>query len=149
MVRTVCPGLCVTEFKYSAAPTRRITITTVGNGLPNNCVHQANWFYFLNPFISSVMCWCTWSLLFEDFDCRLSLIPQSYFFSLIVFILLILCLRFLYSVFVFHFIMMTMLLLCFAYTWVLIPLQVVLHLGISSPWNSLVRIHKNRLFTPL
>ena len=80
-MRTVCPGLCVLEFKYSAAPTRRTTVTTVGTGLPNHYLHQANWFYFLNPFISSVMCWWTWSLLFEDFDWRLSLIPQSFFFS--------------------------------------------------------------------
>ena len=82
MVRTVCPGLCVLEFKYSATPTRRTTITSVGTGLPNHCLHQANWFYFLTPFISLVMCWWTWSLLFEYFDWRLSLIPQSYFFSL-------------------------------------------------------------------
>ena len=80
-VRTMCPGLCVLEFKYSAAPTRRTTVTAVGTGQPNHCLHQAYWFYFLNPFISSVMCWWTWSLLFEDFDWRLSLIPQSYFFS--------------------------------------------------------------------
>ena len=68
----MCPGPCVLEFKYSAAPTRRTTVTGVGTGLPNHCLHQANWFYFINPFISSFMCWWTWSLLFEDFDWRLS-----------------------------------------------------------------------------
>ena len=47
-MRTVCP-----QFKYLAAPTRRTTETAVGTGLPNHCLHQPNWFYFLNPFISS------------------------------------------------------------------------------------------------
>ena len=51
--RTGCPGLCVLEFKYSAAPTRRTTETAVGTGLPNHCHRQAYWFYFLNSFISS------------------------------------------------------------------------------------------------
>ena len=46
---------------------RRTTVTTVGTGLPNHCLHQSNWFYFLNPFISSFVCWWTWSVLFEDF----------------------------------------------------------------------------------
>ena len=55
-MRTVCPGLCVLEFKYSAAPTRRTTVIAVGTGLPNHCIHQAYWFYFLNPFISSLLC---------------------------------------------------------------------------------------------
>ena len=39
-MRTVYPGLCVLEFKYSAAPTRRTTETTVGTGLPDHCLHQ-------------------------------------------------------------------------------------------------------------
>src|SRR3954463_7325928 len=56
MVRTVCPGLGVLEFKYSSAPTRRTTETAVGTGLPNHYLHQANWFYFLNSFISSLLC---------------------------------------------------------------------------------------------
>ena len=38
-----------------------------------------------------------------------------------------------------HFIMMSMLVFCYVYFWVLIPLQVVLHLGISSPANSSVK----------
>ena len=42
--------------KYLAAPTRRTTITTVGTGLPNHCLHRDNWFYFLNPSISSLPC---------------------------------------------------------------------------------------------
>ena len=88
MVRTVCPGLCVLRFEYLAAPTRRTTVTTVGTGLPNHCLHWANWFYFLNPSISSFLCWSTWSLLFEDFYWRLSQFPQSYFFSQFVFSLL-------------------------------------------------------------
>ena len=49
-------GLCVLRFKYLAAPTRRTTVTEVGTGLPNHCLHRANWFYFLNPFISSLLC---------------------------------------------------------------------------------------------
>src|SRR6266536_2329328 len=40
-MRTVCPGLCVLRFEYLAAPTRRITITAVGTGLPNHCLHRA------------------------------------------------------------------------------------------------------------
>ena len=40
-MRTVCPGLCVLRFKYLAAPTRRTTVTTVGTGLPNHCIHRA------------------------------------------------------------------------------------------------------------
>ena len=49
-------GLCVLEFKYSTAPIRHTTVTTVGTGLPNHCLHQANWFYFINPYISSLLC---------------------------------------------------------------------------------------------
>ena len=55
-MRTVCPGLCVLRFKYLAAPTRHTTVTTVGTGLPNHCLHQAYWFYFLNSSISSLLC---------------------------------------------------------------------------------------------
>ena len=40
-MRTVCPGMCVLEFKYSTAPTRRTIVTAVGTGLPNHCLHQA------------------------------------------------------------------------------------------------------------
>ena len=40
-MRTVCPGLCVLRFKYLAALTRRTTVTAVGTGLPNHCLHQA------------------------------------------------------------------------------------------------------------
>ena len=53
----MCPGLCVLRFKYLAAPTRRTTEAAVGTGLPNHCLHQPNWFYFLNPFISSLLSW--------------------------------------------------------------------------------------------
>ena len=52
----LCPGLCVPRFKYLAAPTRRTTVTTVGTGLPNHYLHEAYWFYFLNPSISSLLC---------------------------------------------------------------------------------------------
>ena len=55
-MRTVCPGLYILRFEYLAAPTRRTTITVVGTGLPNHCLHRANRFYFLNPFISSLLC---------------------------------------------------------------------------------------------
>src|SRR5215216_5009570 len=41
MVRALCPGLCVLRFKYPAAPTRLTTVTTVGTGLPNHCLHRA------------------------------------------------------------------------------------------------------------
>ena len=124
--RTRCPGLCVLEFKYSAAPTRRTTETTVGTGLPNHCLPE------LTSSISSTLSFphncvvCLFISVFEDFDWRLSQFPQFNFFSLFVFIL---C----YPVFTFsvlyaclHFIMMTMLVFCYAYFWVLIPLQVVL-----------------------
>ena len=40
-MRTVCPGDCVLRFKYLAAPTICTTVTTVGTGLPNHCLHQA------------------------------------------------------------------------------------------------------------
>ena len=40
-MRIVCPGLRVLRFKYLATPTRRTTVTTVGTGLPNHCLHQA------------------------------------------------------------------------------------------------------------
>ena len=56
MFRTGCPGLFVLRFKYLAALTRRTTVTTVGTGLPNHYLHQATWFHFLNPFISSFLC---------------------------------------------------------------------------------------------
>ena len=36
-MRTVCLGLCVLKFKYSAAPTRRTTVTTVGTCRTNHC----------------------------------------------------------------------------------------------------------------
>ena len=94
-------GLCVLRFKYLAAPTRCTTETAIGTGLPNHCLHQANWFYFLNLFISLFMCWWTRSLMCEDIDWRLSLFPQSYFFSYLVFSLLILFSRYLYSVLLF------------------------------------------------
>ena len=62
----MCPGLCVLRFKYLGAPTRRTTVTTVGTGLPNHCLHQANWFYFLNSFISWLPCCMLVHILFED-----------------------------------------------------------------------------------
>ena len=70
-MRTVCPGLCVLRFKYLATPTRRTTVTTVGTGLSNHCLHQAYRFYFLNPSISSLLCcvldrYCL-KILTEDF----------------------------------------------------------------------------------
>ena len=40
-VQAGCPGLCVLRFKYLAALTRRTTVTAVGTGLPNHCLHQA------------------------------------------------------------------------------------------------------------
>ena len=56
MFSTGYPRLCVLRFKYLATLTRRTTITTVGTGLPNHCLHQAYWFYFLNHSISSLLC---------------------------------------------------------------------------------------------
>ena len=56
-MRTVCPAVCVFRFKYLAALIRRTTVTAVATGLPNHCLHRANWFYFFNPFISSLLCW--------------------------------------------------------------------------------------------
>ena len=91
MVRTVCPGLCVLKFKYSAAPTRCTTETTVGTSLPNHCLHRAYWFYFLNSLNSSCMLLCACSYLFEDFDWRLSQFPQFHLFSLSVFFLVLSC----------------------------------------------------------
>ena len=72
---TGCPELRVLEFKYSAAPTRRTTETSVGTGLPNHCLHRAHWFYLLISFISSCLLLCACSYLFEDFDWRLSQFP--------------------------------------------------------------------------
>ena len=56
MFRTGCSGSCVLRFEYLAAIARCTTVTTVGTGLPNHCLHRANWFYFLNPSISSLLC---------------------------------------------------------------------------------------------
>ena len=69
----MCPGLGVLRFKYLAAPTRRTTETAVGTGLPNHCLHQAYWFYFLNSFISSLLCCmlvhiCVWRLWLKTFS---------------------------------------------------------------------------------
>ena len=55
--RTGCPGLCVLRFKYLATLTRRTTVTAVGTGLPNLCLHQAHWFYPSHLFIYS---WSLW-----------------------------------------------------------------------------------------
>ena len=112
MVRTVCPGLGVLEFKYSAAPTRCTTETTVGTGLPNHCLHRANWFYLLNSLISSCMLLCACSYLFEDIDWRLSQFSQFNFFSLFVFILFYLVLTLSVLCVCFHFIMISMFMLC-------------------------------------
>ena len=113
-MRTVCPGLCVLEFKYSAAPTRRTTVTAVGTGLPNHCLHQAT------GLISSTLSFprsCVYEIdryylktLTEDFLNFLNPI-SSVTLSLAcypVFTLLVLCACF-------HFIMMTVLLLCYAF----------------------------------
>ena len=54
--RSGCPGLCVLRFKYLVALTKRTTVTAVGTGLPNHCLHRANWFQFLHPSISSFLC---------------------------------------------------------------------------------------------
>ena len=54
--RRIRRGMCVLRFKYLAALTRCTTETSVGTGLPNHCLHQAYWFYFLNSFISSYLC---------------------------------------------------------------------------------------------
>ena len=134
--RTGCPGLCVLEFKYSTAPTRRTTETTVGTGLPNHCLHQPYWFYFLNYFISSLLCWvivhiCVWILWLKTFYISSIQFLQSHCLqpTYLVFRLCVLCVCF-------HFIMMIVLLLCYVCMWVLIPLLVIRDLGISSPWNS-------------
>ena len=37
----MCLGLCVLRFKYPAAPMSRTTVTSVGTGLPNHCLHRA------------------------------------------------------------------------------------------------------------
>ena len=95
-MRTVCPGPCVLRFKYLAAPTRCTTKTTVGTGLPNHCLHQANWFYFL----ITVLCTCSYmclKTLTEDFINFLSSISSVCLSSSRV----ILCLRFLYSMLLF------------------------------------------------
>ena len=65
--------MCVLRFKYLAAPTRRTTETIVGTGLPNHCLHQAYWFYFLNHSISSLLCCalvhiCVWRLWLKTFS---------------------------------------------------------------------------------
>ena len=100
-MRTVCPELCVLEFKCSAAPTRCTTQTTVGTGLANHCLHQAYWFYFLNSSNSSLLCYVpvhiclkTLTEYFLNFLNTISSVCPS---SSCV----IPCLRFLYSVLVF------------------------------------------------
>ena len=120
------PGLCVLRFKYLAALTRRTTETAVGTSLPNHCLHQAYWFYFLNSFISSFLLFCACSYLFEDFDWRLSQFPQFNFFSLFVFILCYHVITLSVLCAWLHFIMMTMLVFCYVYFCVLIPLHAVL-----------------------
>ena len=137
--KTGCPGLCVLEFKYSAAPTRHTTETAVGTGLPNHCLHQPT------GSISSTLSFphycveCLFISVLEDFDWRLSQFPQFNFFSLFVFILFYPVLTLSVLCACLQFIMMTMLVFCYVYIWVLIPLQVVLRLGISSPANSSVK----------
>ena len=132
-------GLCVIRFKYLAAPTRRTIVTAVGTGLPNHCLHQANWFYFLNPFIFHIhvlmnLIMTVWRLWLKTFSISSILILQSHSLqpAYHVFMLFVLSAYF-------HFIMMTMLLLCYDNTWLLIPLLVCHCLGISSPRNSLVK----------
>ena len=118
-------GLCVLGFKYLAAPTRRMTVIEVGTGLQNHRLHQAtgpisSTLSFPHSCVDELDSYCLKTLT-ED-----SQFPQFNFFSLFVFIL---C----YPVFTLsvlcaclHFIMMTMSVSCYAYFWVLIPLQVVL-----------------------
>ena len=90
-MRTVCPRLGVLEFKYSAAPTRRTTETAVATGLPNHCLHQPNWFYFLNSFISSSLLLCACSYLFEDFRLKTFSISSVQFLQSIRLLLVLSC----------------------------------------------------------
>ena len=149
-MRTECPGLCVLRFKYLATPTRCTTETTVGTGLPNHCLHQAYWFYFLNSFISTLqlLCACSYlclKTLTEDFLNFLSSISSLCLSSSRV----ILCLRF-----------CTLRLSSFHhddYTCILLCLLLSTHSTASSSSlrNFLTdkflseEFHKNRLFTPL
>ena len=82
---------------------------------------------------------CLFISVLEDFDWRFSQFPQFNFFNLFVFILCYPVLTLPVLCACLHFIMMTMLVFRYVYSWVLIPLQVVLHSGISSTANSLVK----------
>ena len=133
---TGCPGLRVLEFKYSAAPTRRTTETTVGTGLPNHCLHQptgsiSSTLSFPHYCVECFVHICAWRLWLKIFS--ISLVQFLQYVCLHhVLTLSVLCACL-------HFIMMTMLVFCYVPFWVLIPLQVVLHLGISSPAHSSVK----------
>ena len=140
------PG--VLEFKYSAAPTRCTTEIAVGTGLPNHCLHQATWFHFLNPSISSFLC-CVlvhicWKTLTEDFLNFLSSISSVCLSSSCVILCLCFCTLCLSS---FHHDDYACILLC-------LLLSTYSAASSSSLRNFLTgkflseEFHKNRLFTP-
>ena len=140
MFRTGCPGLCVLMFKYLAAPTRRSTVTAVGTGLPNRCLHRANWFYFLNPFISSYCvvvpdryCLKTLTKDFLNFLSSISSVSLSSACLSCVYASCTLCLFSFYHKDHAH-VMLCLLLSTYSAT-----SSSILHSGISSPANSLVK----------
>ena len=102
-------------FKYQAAPTRRTTVTIVGTGLPNHCLHQATGSISLtlsSPRLLAVeIDHCCLKTLAEDFLNFLN--PNS---SVTLSSACLSCLHATYALCMFHFIMMTMLLPYYACT---------------------------------
>ena len=113
-MRTVCSGQCVLRFKYLAAPTRRTTVTAVGTGLPNHCLHQATGLIsstlsFPHSCVEVLDRYCLKTLTedFLNFLSSISLVCLSLAcISCVMLSVLCAC---------FHFIMMTMLVFCYAY----------------------------------
>src|SRR3989337_3806800 len=115
MVRTVCLGLCVLRFKYLATPTRRTTVTTVGTGLPNHCLHQAT------GSISSTLSFPHSCVDELDHYCMKTLTEDILYFlnpisSVTLSSACLSCLHATCALCMFHFIMMIMLLSCYACT---------------------------------
>ena len=114
-------GLCVLRFKYLAAPTRRTTVTVVGTGLPNHCLHRAtgsisSTLPFPHSYTIVLDRYCLKTLT-EDFLNFLNSISSVSLSSACLS-----CVRLLVLCACFHFIMMTVPLFCFACIWVPIPL---------------------------
>ena len=113
--RRIQSGLCVLMFKYLDTPTRRTTVTAVGTGPPNHCLHRAtssisSTLSFPHSCVDVLDRYCLKTLT-EDFLNFLN--PNS---SVTLSSACLSCLHASCALCMLHFIMMTMLLLCYACT---------------------------------